>query len=72
MARLAKQHERMKAVGFVLDDSLMQKVIAATEATRQLRLALHDIEERERPSKAPDVPAGIKARDGQPEPPAAE
>ena len=46
MLRLGKLHERMSATGFPADDPLMQKVTAAKEATRLLRLELHDLERK--------------------------
>jgi len=46
MLRLTKLHERMSATGFPADDRLMQKVLAAKEATGLLRLELPDLERK--------------------------
>ena len=65
MLKLGQLHERMQAKGFPATDPLMQRVFDAKEATRILRLALHDIERRQKPKPPAEVPAWIKARDAQ-------
>jgi len=65
MLKLGKLHERMQAKGFPSTDPLMQKVYSAKEATRILRLALHDIERRAKAKPPVEVPTWIKAREAQ-------
>jgi hypothetical protein len=70
-AEIGKLHERMQTKGFPSTDPLMQKVFSAKEATRILRLQLHDIERRQKPKPPAEVPAWIKTRNAQ-LPPAVE
>ena len=65
LTKLAALHERLVARGFPPDDPFLQRVAAAHEAVRLLRLELHDLERRTPPKHAPEVPQWIAARRGQ-------
>jgi hypothetical protein len=49
MLKLGRVRDRMKAKEFPVDDPLFRRVNDAAEAVRLLRLALHEVEGRDRP-----------------------